>query len=324
MLGSIEQITKASRAAYLKITSWTHERVLWICSRIITIYASIKNALVQIFSIFWARIKLVGTAFELAWVLYTPQRNRSVKSQAKAEIKKLQKTNKIYQEFRYSWAYKLTDLLDDHKIGFILFLIIVASITLCISNHAPIEFTLPYCGSFIINPSWLAPGKVTGADGKLIATTGDNFHSIMGTVQATVFSLIIPITVALHEFVVKGKRLKEDMISFIFKEARVRLITASSLGLLIWITFTELLKITYNDFTLSAGSSFVDAVWLIINLALIAYFTFTALNLINRSFFNAAMRRFIVNHIYPRELQGYIERNIFLNQTTKEKENGDD
>jgi hypothetical protein len=51
---------------------------------------------------------------------------------------------------------------------------------------------------------------------------------------------------------------------------------------------------------------------------------FTALNLINRSFFDTAIRRFIVNQIYPREMKGYLERNIFLNLSNKNEEGGNE
>jgi hypothetical protein len=87
---------------------------------------------------------LLRQALILAWLLYVPAKGRYLKSRAAAEIKRLQKANELYQKFRYNIPYKITNFMDNHKVGFLVTLICIASIALYVSNHAPLEFTIPY------------------------------------------------------------------------------------------------------------------------------------------------------------------------------------
>ncbi|HHT9796530.1 TPA: hypothetical protein ACT9GP_003005, partial [Legionella pneumophila] len=173
------------------------------------------------------------------------------------------------------------------------------------------DIYIPYWGRFNMPNFILYSSEIS---------TG-NLHSIMATIQATVFALIIPIAVAIHEFVLKDNKLKEEMISFILEETKVKLITISSLSFLIWIAIIEVIKVVSNSFITSNLSLILETFWLILNLVLIAYFTFTTLNLVNRSFFDNALRQFIATKIYPNELKIYLKRNIYLNLANNENYN---
>lgn len=262
-------------------------------------------------------IKTFLDSIRLFFLLVTPSTRSSLKRIANSEISELKKKNATYNRFRYAWTYRLIESIDNHRILFLFSFILLSALPTLWVNITPMEIVVPYLGAYQI-PAFDFLIATDSAD------NGNNYHSIMATIQATVLALIIPITVALHEFVLKGKRLKEEMINFILKEARVRLITTSSLAFLIWVVSLELLKATFDSIVLSSLSNIVEAIWISINLLLIAYFMFTALNLINRSFFDTAIRRFIVNQIYPREMKGYLERNIFLNLSNKNEEGGNE
>ena len=141
---------------------------------------------------------------------------------------------------------------------------------------------------------------------------GFNYHGIMATVQATMFAVIIPITVGLHQAIIEEGRLKRLMIKFIIQESKLFMLTVSSIFFIGWVVLLEFFKATVEGFNISSLTNSIEYCWFIFNIVLIGYFLFTAINLFNRSSFDAAIRGYIVNHLYPREMQGYLARNIYI------------
>ena len=258
-------------------------------------------------------VRAITLALIILWALFAPSPEKTVRKKAAHEIKKLQKQNKEFQKFRQSLSYKFVSTLDDHQVAFVVVLVILLTLPWVIVN-LPWGLDVPE-----FSEEWYWQIKRFFKASK----EGDNYHSVMSTIQATVMSLIIPISIALHEFVLKDKKLKEDMINFILKEARVRLITVSAIAFLIWVGIVECLKVWDKDLLLSGWTMVVECAWFTTNLILIAYFMFITLKLLNRHFFDEAISRFIANELYPQEVKGYLERNIYFN-LSRRKEDSDD
>jgi hypothetical protein len=256
-----------------------------------------------------SKVSVLSDSLAICFIYLFPQsyKSNSLKKLADKEISKLKNKNPVFKDYKETRSYSFVNFIDAHKFSIIITLIFLLILSVIVKNMHITEIYIPKLGTFKL-PSFLF----------LNIENPNNLHSVMATIQATIFALIIPITVALHEFVLKDNKLKNEMISFILKESKVKLITINSLSFLIWIVIIELVRTIFKNFTDSMVSQIIETFWISFNLILMGYFTFKTLNLLNRSFFDNALRRFMVNEIYPNELKGYLERSIYLNLTSYE------
>ncbi|MCE3045633.1 hypothetical protein [Legionella sp. 16cNR16C] len=247
----------------------------------------------------------------IVFIYLTPKSYKSINILADKELSNLKKKNSSFQNYRYKWIYRAINYFNTRIYLMLISLVFLLLVPITLVNNAFTDIYVPYWGRFDLSNYILSHSKVST----------NNLHSIMATIQATVFALIIPIAVAIHEFVLKDNKLKEEMINFILEETKVKLITVSSLSFLIWLAIIEVINVVSQGFVVSNISLIIETFWLTLNLILIAYFTFTTLNLVNRSFFDNALRQFIATKIYPNELKIYLKRNIYLNLANNENHN---
>lgn len=156
----------------------------------------------------------------LAVYLAFPRRDQFLRRMAESEIGRLMMNNPGFASHRKSRVDKIGRWLDDHwsVIG-VAFAVTAASAALAIFQ------TSGPAGQIDIGPE--SPVDIS------------NFHSITTTVQVTVLALIIPLAVVLHEFVLTGRRLTKNAISFFLKGSKVTLITVSSVAYLAWVVIFE-------------------------------------------------------------------------------------
>lgn len=256
-------------------------------------------------------MKFLTDWLSIVFIYLTPRSYKSINILADKELSNLKKKNSSFQNYRYKWTYRALDYFNTHIYLMLISLVFLLLVPITLVNNAFTDIYVPYWGRFDLSNYILSHSKVSA----------HNLHSIMATIQATVFALIIPIAVAIHEFVLKDNKLKEEMINFILEETKVKLITVSSLSFLIWLAIIEVITVVSQGFVVSNISLIIETFWLTLNLILIAYFTFTTLNLVNRSFFDNALRQFIATKIYPNELKIYLKRNIYLNLANNENHN---
>lgn len=265
----------------------------------------------KLYGSFVILMKFLIDWLSIVFIYLTPKSYKSIKILADKELSNLKKRNPSFQNYKYKWIYRAINYVDAHIYLILISLVLLLLVPIILINNEFTDIYVPYWGKFNLPNFILYSSKINT----------DNLHSIMATIQATVFALIIPIAVAIHEFVLKDNKLKEEMINFILEETKVKLITMSSLSFLIWLAIIEVIKVVSNGFVASNLSLIIEVFWLTLNLALIAYFTFTTLNLVNRSFFDNALRQFIATKIYPSELKTYLKRNMYLNLANNENHN---
>ncbi|MDR3501882.1 MAG: hypothetical protein P4L79_04795 [Legionella sp.] len=256
-------------------------------------------------------MKFLTDWLSIVFIYLTPKSYKSINILADKELSNLKKKNSSFQNYRYKWIYRALNYFNTRIYLMLISLVFLLLVPITLVNNAFTDIYVPYWGRFDLSNYILSHSKVSA----------NNLHSIMATIQATVFALIIPIAVAIHEFVLKDNKLKEEMINFILEETKVKLITVSSLSFLIWLAIIEVIAVVSQGFVVSNISLIIETFWLTLNLILIAYFTFTTLNLVNRSFFDNALRQFIATKIYPNELKIYLKRNIYLNLANNENHN---
>ncbi|GEM_PF-5668246 len=226
-----------------------------------------------------------------------------ISTMATKEISELKAANQIFRKYRYGKSHVFTNWLDTYKTAVLTALLVTFLIPSILLNIIPTNMCSIFLGYFQTDSpeAFLRIGKVSSLNG------------VIATIQATMFALIIPMAVALHQFTLQqGEHLKQEVLNFIVKSCRVELVTFSSLALLVAITVTEGMQIWSNDINISFYTILLIILWFLVNLYLILYFMITSLRLINPYERNAAMRNFIVNEIYPKELKSYLKRNIFF------------
>ena len=229
----------------------------------------------------------------------------SLRRIAGKQIREHQKKNETCQKYRYSWLYRIVDQIDEYKIlVYTIWLLAMVAPTIWV-NITPFKITIPYVNQFEV-PSFEI---LVAANNE----ASDDYLSLMATIQTAVLALTIPISVALHEFILKERRLKKEMVGFILREAKVFLIAINALAFMSWVILSGLMKTGLQWSHASVFTNPLESIWILLCLILLANFMYKTLNLVDRTFLGVSIRRHTINTVYPQEVKGYLERNILLN-----------
>lgn len=242
----------------------------------------------------------------------------SAKSQAAAEIRKVRRQNRWDQREPEDFLDRFTGLVDRHLAPITLVLLILLNGNLFLANVKPWVLFDPVHLTARTMPDY--PELKACADGVSNCSNGDNYHALLGTIQAIVLGLLIPIAISAYELMLKERRLKDEMKEFVMREARVELITRSSMAFLIWLGGVELLKLNAPGFRLAIYTNLLEWLWVSANLLLTVFFMGKIMGLLSQFNFNRAMRRFILRRAYPAELAGKIADQRYRNLTRYQRD----
>ena len=262
------------------------------------VISSVGKWLASVWKIIWFPINLC-----VAFIM--PDTCGGANAGAKHEIRRLQRRNRWNQREPIPFLDRLTGIVDK-RLNWIAICVLPALcfLTYMANLKAWILFDpTSLTGWFMPDYPWL---RACQASDPSKCLNGDNYHALLGTIQATVLGLLIPIAISAYELMMKERHLKDEMKDFVMKEARVDLIVRSSIGLLIWLGLLELLKVNLSGFRLTYISNTAEWVWVAANLMLTAYFMTKILGFLSQSNFNRTMRRFILHRAYERELRAKI------------------
>lgn len=243
----------------------------------------------------------------------------SANAGAKCEIRKLQRRNRWNQREPVPFLDLLTGFIDRWLPWIAICVLPPLCLLTFMANINPWVLFDPksLTGWFMPDYPWLRACQATDPGQCL---NGDNYHALLGTIQATVLGLLIPIAISAYELMMKERHLKDEMKDFVMKEARVDLIVRSSIGFLIWLGFIELLKVNLSGFRLTYISNTAEWIWGAANLMLTAYFMAKILGFLSQSNFNRTMRRFILHRAYERELRSKIAGLRYRNLTRYDRD----
>ncbi|WP_298325425.1 hypothetical protein [Asticcacaulis sp.] len=243
----------------------------------------------------------------------------SANVQARDEITHLKRKNRWAQREPIPLYDRLTNLAD-HALPWLL-----CSLLMALCGHLALANIRPWV---LFNPvtltGTLMPDYPILQTCSLSDTTkcpnGDNYHALLGTIQATVLGLLIPIAISAYELMAKERHLQDEMKDFVMKEARVDLIVRSSISLLIWLAAAELFKVNTPGARLAVYTNIVEWIWVSLNLLMIVYFMSKILGLLSQSTFNQTMRRFILRRAYEGEMTSKIAGLRYRNLTRSDRD----
>lgn len=259
---------------------------------------------------FWCSAEL-GIRLTIAFAF--PSLWGSAKSQAATEIRMVRRQNRWDQREPEDFLDRFTGLLDQHLAPITFALLIILAGNLFLANVKPWVLFDPIHLTATIMHDY--PEFQACTSGVTNCSNGDNYHALLGTIQAVILGLLIPIAISAYELMLKERRLRDEMKEFVMREARVELITRSSVAFLVWLGAVELLKLNMPGFRLAIYTNLLEWVWVSANLLLTVFFMGKIMGLLSQFNFNRAMRRFILRRAYPAELIGKIADLRYRNLT---------
>ncbi len=264
---------------------------------------------------FW-RAGELGIGLALAFAF--PSLWGSAKSQAAAEIRKVGRQNRWDQREPEDYLDRFTGLVDQHLASITVVLLVLLNGNLFLANTKPWVLFDPVHLTATNMHDY--PELQVCGNGAANCSNGDNYHALLGTIQAVILGLLIPIAISAYELMLKERSLKDEMKDFVMREARVELITRSSVAFLIWLGAVELLKLNVPGFRLAIYTNLLEWLWVSANLLLTVFFMGKIMGLLSQFNFNRAMRRFILRRAYPAELAGTIADQRYRNLTRYQRD----
>ncbi|BEV12079.1 hypothetical protein ATDW_25750 [Asticcacaulis sp. DW145] len=279
----------------------------------------VVKKIVSVSKRFWQDLRPVWRPLSVGLACLVPNLWGSANIQAKDEIRRLKRRNRWARREPIPFYDRLTNLAD-HALPWLVVSLLMA---LCghwaLANIKPWVFFNPFTMTGTLMPDYPILQTCTMSD-TTKCPNGDNYHALLGTIQATVLGLLIPIAISAYELMAKERHLQDEMKDFVMKEARVDLIVRSSISLLIWLAAAELFKVNTPGARLAIYTNIVEWVWVSLNLLMIVYFMSKILGLLSQSTFNQTMRRFILRRAYEGEMTSKIASLRYRNLTRSDRD----